>query len=143
MDLYTWSVTYDDGSCIAEYDDAAPDGHGFADVDLSRARKLQLFPSSNVGPIAYATLPLAVSAESTIVEFYLPCLPIHTVLLPPLARPIFFRRRSIALMSDDERKYSTIHCIGYQETVHGHNMAVYHFIAEDGSSTITNDYQAV
>jgi len=143
MDLYTWSVTYDDGSCIAEYDDAAPDGHGFADVDLSRARKLQLFPSSTVGPIAYATLPPAVSAESTIVEFYLPCLPIHTVLLPPLARPIFFRRRSIALMSDDERKYSTIHCIGYQETVHGHNMAVYHFISEDGSSTITNDYQAV
>lgn len=118
-DLWTWVALYDDGSRLFEYDETG--SHGFTEVDLSRLRVFLLVPTQ-------------------------PGFSTHHVQIAPSKgqRPIFFRRRSIQLAQDgSEVEKKTVHCLGSQSTVQGVNVASYLFLFEDGSSLLTDDYQAV
>ena len=137
-DLYNWRVTYDDGTIVDEYDETAPDGRGFAEVTIDRVRSLALVPREDHGSPAELVVTIP-SGETMTVAFYLPKLPGHAVTIPVQGRPIFFRQRSVIIHADDVTEAGqTAHCIGYQETLHGRNHAVYHFIREDGSSVISD-----
>lgn len=116
-DAYTWFVVCKDGTPIAEYDDTRPDGRGFAEVDGTQVKTLEL----------------------------LPCLPFddveHRVAVPDGATPVFFRRRTIELRLEDEQQTArpAIHCIGWKRD----EQAVYLFVMADGSTLLSSDLQAI
>jgi hypothetical protein len=62
----------------------------------------------------------------------------YHVAIPQDARPVFFRRRSIAI-SEGSSQHSTVHCIGWKRD----DQSVYLFIFEDGSTLLTDNLQAV
>jgi hypothetical protein len=86
-DMYTWNVTYEDGTRIDEYDADRPDGRGWAEVDQARVRRVEI-------------------------EAYNDLITSHVVHIPQNATPVFFRRRFIELGPDGESR-RTVHCIGF------------------------------
>lgn len=120
-DGWTWRVHYSDGTTFDEYE---PDGteHSFAEVDNPRVAVVELLPQHD-------------------------WLAEHVVKIDAAAgtRPIFFRRRSriVNLESGEDTAGPVIHCLGWQKTVNGRNVASYLFLFADGSSLTTDDYQAV
>ena len=69
----------------------------------------------------------------------------YGVLLGDDKRLIFFRRRCRILDLSTGEQYDgpTYHVIGYQRTVDGHNIKHFQYIAEDGTSFISDDPNAV
>lgn len=120
-DGWTWCVHYSDGTTFDEY---GADGreHGFREVDNSRVVAVELVPQHDglVGHVVKIDAPAGM-------------------------RPICFRRRSrlVNLDSGTDAAGPVIHCIGWQKTVNGKNVASYLFIFQDGSTLTTDDYQAV
>lgn len=122
-DGWTWRVHYSDNTMFDEVD---PDGttHGFKEVDLPRVAIVEWIP---VGEGLAG----------------------HIVKIDSLSgmRPILFRRRTRIINPNVEGDEGTegpvIHCIGWQKTVQGVNVASYCFLFDDGSSLTTDDYQAV
>jgi hypothetical protein len=117
QDRYTWLVTYSDGTNTEEFDDARPDGRGWAEIEQDKSVKsIALLPTIPFDDVA------------------------HTVLIPDGATPIFFRRRTIALDgSGSEQERTTAHCIGWKRE----EQAVYLFVFPDGSTLLSDDLQAV
>lgn len=117
-DLWSWVAHYDDETTLAEYDQTGE--HGFADVDQSKLVAFRLIPHREGLPSPV----LKVTAD---------------------IRPIFFRRRTITIdpVSGREVGRSCVHCLGWQTTAHGKNVASYTFFFEDGSVLITDNGQAV
>lgn len=89
-DLYTWHVTYRDGTTINEYDEAHPQGRGFADVDGAQVKTLVLS-----SPDVCASYRVDISQG---------------------ALPVFFRRRRIEITPDGAGTQQTVHCIGWKES---------------------------
>lgn len=90
-DAWTWIARYEDGSTLGEYE---VDGdHGFAEIDLTRIRTLELHPVR-------------------------PDLPSFAVLIDPSKdqRPIFFRRRASNSMLGDPG-FHMYTALGRQDTV--------------------------
>lgn len=114
QDAYQWHVTYVDGTSTSEYDDARPDGRGWAEREAT--------------PVRAITLTRREQAGETV-----------SILIPDGVTPIFFRRRSIALQPGMQTPLPTVHCIGWKRE----DDAVYLFIGEDGSTLLTDDLQAV
>jgi hypothetical protein len=115
-DVYTWQATYRDGTSINEYDDARPDGRGWAEREAKEV----------------ATITLARVSDGTAVQ---------SIDVPEGAEPVFFRRRSLTFGPTDEsaRKGTLAHCIGWKRN----DEAVYLFVFDDGSTLRTPDLQAV
>lgn len=113
-DVYQWRIVYQDGAALDEYDEARPDGRGFAEREAK--------------PVAGIAL-LGTAGQH------------HCVDLPPDAEPIFFRRRTVIINSNDntETPEPTKHCIGWQRG----NEAVYLFVLDDGSALLTTNFQAL
>ncbi len=114
VDAYLWVVEYDDGSWHGEYDPTAPEGRGWAEIDLHRVKTIAL-----ANPLASRFL--------------------HRVTVPSDTEPVFFRRRQIALADGQEQGRSTIHCVGWKRGEEG----VYLFVFEDGSVLLSTNFQAV
>ena len=93
QDIYTWRVTYQDGTQLEEEDAAS----GFMGVDQERVKSVELIPAWGDDN--------------------------HRVIVPSGAQPVFFRRRSLVINPTTEQteQASTIHCIGWkreQDTVY-------------------------
>lgn len=112
-DNFSWRAHYNDGTVLDE------EGHGFADVDQNKLTAFELIPN--------------VPGRN---GYVLKC--------TPEIRPIFFRRRTltVSMQSGKEIGRSCIHCLGWQKTVKGVNVASYTFIFEDGSVVVTDDFNA-
>lgn len=67
--------------------------------------------------------------------------PAHVVHIPAGAKPVFFRRRSIAVNIIDETSdpQQTVHCIGWKRS---EDDAVYLFVFENGATLLSSDLQA-
>ena len=87
QDIYKWVVVYQDGTFTEEFDDARPDGRGFAELEDKPIMGVELWESPPVSSV-------------------------HRVSVPNGAIPVFFRRRYIALTGIGER--NTVHCIGWK-----------------------------
>lgn len=135
QDVYTWSVVYDDGSVINEYD--RPEGLGFAEVSLARVKQLRLSDKVARQSVHIEEDPQTHSMNLIGTQHVM----IHSVDIPPDALPIFFRRRPIGinLTTDQATRSKTKHCIGWKNE----HSAVYLFVFDDGSSLLTDDLQAV
>jgi len=111
---FLWVAYYTDGSLLVERQ-----GLGFRDIELERL----------------AALALAPQREG---------LPAPVLALGPGMRPIFFRRRKLAIdpITEEQTRLPDITVLGWQATVGGHNVkhlcAFYH----DGSVKITDDEEA-
>lgn len=112
-DVYTWRVTYQDGSSLHEFDAVNTIGRGFAEVDSAKVKELKL-ASQNLT---------------------------HSVEVPAGAEPVFFRRRRVAINLTDESTtpQPTVHCIGWKRG----DEAVYLFVFDDGSTLLSDNLQAV
>lgn len=129
-DGWTWRVHYSDGTTFDEYEERtdAETGepiaieHGFREVDNLRVEAVELLPQHDglCGHVVKIDAPAGM-------------------------RPICFRRRSrlVNLDAGTDTTGPVIHCIGWQKTVNGRNVASYLFIFADGSTLTTDDYQAV
>lgn len=115
-DVYTWQVTYRDGTVTCEYDESRLDGRGWTERDAKDV----------------ATITLARAEDGTEVQ---------SMLVPEGAEPVFFRRRTVTVNPNDEsiQRDSTVHCIGWKRA----DEAVYLFVYEDGSTLLTDNLQAV
>lgn len=111
QDIYSWHATYSDGTHLDEEHAAG----GFASVDQERCTALTLL--------------------------YMGLVPVHTVHIPAGAKPVFFRRRRVAVnvLSETSKPQPTTHCIGWK---HSEEDAVYLFVFADGTTLLTNDLQA-
>lgn len=109
---WTWEAIYDDAS-LCEYE---PDGisHGFSEVDTARLRQLILIPQK---------------CENT-----------HVLHITEGLTPVFFRRRSINLSSDNR---GTTTCMGWTRQVGGELVESYTFFFSDGSVLLTDDRNAL
>lgn len=114
-DALTWSVVSHDDTQIPEFDEARPDGRGFAEIDKAQVKFLDLNTADLLAK--------------------------HRVLIPDGAEPVFFRRRAIVLNLETEQETgrSTTHCIGWKKG----DEACYLFIFEDGSTLLTSDLNAI
>jgi hypothetical protein len=112
-DIYTWQVRYEDDTFLPEYSDEQAEGRGFAEVEQARVRFVYLLGQEKA----------------------------YIVRIPEGATPVFFRRRSIQLFLAEGaiEGRGTVHCIGWKREESG----VYLFVAEDGSTLLTDDLQAV
>ncbi len=113
-DAYTWQVTYQDGSSLPEYDsEEGATSRGFAEVRSESVSMLSLLGQGRG----------------------------YSVHIPEGALPVFFRRRSITLSVTEEGEGAreTTHCIGWSRGESG----VYLFVHDDGSTLLTDDFQAV
>lgn len=64
----------------------------------------------------------------------------HSVNVPNGATPVFFRRRGIVVQpGGGQAPLPTVHCIGWKHE----DKAVYLFVGEDGSTLLTDDFQAI
>lgn len=124
-----WEAIYDTYNPLQENKDTvdslseiAPDGslRYFKDIDQSRLTGFILRPKEVTHP-----------------QF--------AVHLGEGRRLIFFRRRSrvLDMSTGNQQDGVTWHVIGYQITENNTNVKSFQFIAEDGTSFITNDDQAV
>lgn len=111
QDIYSWRATYSDGEHLDEEHAVG----GFASVDQERCTALTLL--------------------------YQGVVPVHVVHIPAGAKPVFFRRRRIAvnIFSEASEPHPTAHCIGWKRSEED---AVYLFVFEDGSTLLSNDLQA-
>jgi hypothetical protein len=135
QELYTWSVTYTDGTTMHEYD--IPEGRGFAEIGYKPIKDIDLVSSSGG-------------------------LPAHSIDIPDGATPVFFRRRFIALGPEQQAPLAsvlagneapdaelfsavlasptqTVHCIGWKRG----EEEWYHFVFANGSLLVTDNFQAV
>jgi len=116
-DVYTWHIIHCDDTETPEFDDARPDGRGFAEADIATAKILLLLPREQ-------------------------CRRAHVVHIPPGAVPIFFRRRTVTINLNNDGEATpepTVHCIGWRRG----EKAVYLFVFDDDSSVLSTDLQAV
>jgi len=111
QDIYSWRASYSD----TEHLDETHAVGGFASVDQERCTALTLF--------------------------YQGAVPVHAVAIPEGAKPIFFRRRRIAINLVDETSapQETVHCIGWKRS---EKDAVYLFVFENGNTLLSSDLQA-
>lgn len=116
-DAYTWHVQYQDGTATDEYDEARPDGRGWAEIGEKPVKDVWL-----MGP------DLSVHSG-------------YKMNVPQGATPVFFRRRRavINLNNDSMTGQGAIHCIGWTRGEKG----VYLFVFDDGSTLLTDDLEAV
>jgi hypothetical protein len=114
-DAYTWLVIYPNGQELHEFDGPGTIGRGFAEVDSASVEKVALAREGRK--------PFVVT-------------------VPEGATPVFFRRRStqLNLMTDNEEKRGTVHCIGWKRE---EQAGVYLFVFEDGSCLLSDNLQAV
>ena len=123
-DIYTWEVTFADGSIMGEYDDTRQDGRGWAEIGDQTVKAIMLTPSD--------------------ASWY----EAHRVNIPLGGTPVFFRRRRVEINpnTDEIQGSSTVHCIGWKreenEGVPYKIAAMYLFIYADGSTLVTDDLQA-
>ncbi len=113
QDSYSWVALYSNGETLGEHDGG---GQPFAAVDLSRLAAVVLVPNR-------------------------PGFPQIHVRIGPGMRPIFFRRRSIALdpNSGESSHLPSVTVIGWQKTVAGRNVKSFTWIFdEDGSIALTD-----
>jgi len=114
-DAYVWRVLYEDDTSLSEFDEVNTIGRGFAEVDQSRVKQVQLLdaPNGNVRRTAH---------------------------VPTGAQPVFFRRRrvSVNVVSEASEQRPTVHCIGWKR---GED-AVYLFVFDDGTTLLSSDLQA-
>ncbi len=115
-DVFTWIACYDDGSSLMEIESDGTE-HGFAEVDLDRLSAFVLNPMREGLPSPVVKIDRAGGQ-----------------------RPIFFRRRSIALDPEThgEANRSTITVLGWQKTVEGKNVKSFAALYEDGSVLISD-----
>ena len=115
-DVYMWSVAYRDGTFTHEYDDARPDGRGFAERE---EKPVQTITLARVEDKAKVT----------------------SVAVPEGAEPLFFRRRARLINSNtgDTLQSGTTHCVGWKC---GDEVA-YLFVFDDGTTLLTKNLQAV
>lgn len=136
QELYTWGVTYSDGTTMHEYDNA--EGRGFAEIGEKPVKSLEIQPQRDRVLAAYR------------------------MDIPDGATPVFFRRRFISLgperlaplievLAGNKAPNSelfeqvvasptqTVHCIGWKCG----EEALYRFVFENGSSLDSSDLQAV
>ena len=114
QDAYIWQVRLEGEAWLLEYDDERPDGRGFLEVEQAKIRAIDLIPTE----------------QGTV----------KSVLVPQGASPVFLRRRTIEVDPIiGAQSKSTVHCIGWK---HGES-GCYLFIFEDGSTLLSNDFNAV
>jgi hypothetical protein len=136
QELYTWSVTYSDGTTMYEYD--IPEGRGFAEIGEKAVKALEIQPQRDR------------------------VLPAYRMDIPDGATPVFFRRRFISLSpkqqaplasvlagneAPDAELFSavlasptqTVHCIGWKRG----EEEWYHFVFANGALLVTDNFQAV
>lgn len=123
-DVYTWHVTYRDGSQIHEFD--RPEGRGFVEVGEKPVRVVEITPVE----VGEDFAPELLAGRRP-----------YRMPIPDGATPIFFRRRSIIIHieSDQMHMQSAIHCIGWKLG----EKARYLFIRPDHTTVLTDDLQAV
>lgn len=119
-EAFMWRAHYTDGTMWAEVDSLGND-YGFATIDLTRLRALEILPMR----------PGLVGAAVSI-------------RVDDGMRPIFFRRRAVLTTPEGvETGRMTATCLGWQKTleVEGEkrNTASYTFFLEDGSVLLTDD----
>ncbi len=114
QDSHEWVAHYNDGDLLTEYERDSDEVHGFRDVDLDRLKLLTLEPKIDGRP------HIGVLMNEQHADM----------------RPIFFRRRRERLANGSKE---TIHCIGWQRTVHGVNVKTYAWIFEDGSILLSDE----
>ena len=113
---YTWCVTYQDGTRLPEFDEGRPDGRGFAEVNRSQVKIVEIQGLNRSD------------------------LQAHRVSIPEGAEPVFFRRKpAIAFQGTDAVNVSTKHCIGWKSDTD----ACYLFVFDDGSTMLSKDLMAV
>lgn len=110
QDIYSWRASYGGTKHLDEENAAG----GFSSVDQERCTDLTLL--------------------------YMGLVPVHTVHIPQGAKPVFFRRRRIAINATDEtgKPQAAVHCIGWKRSEED---AVYLFVFADGTTLLTNDLQ--
>jgi hypothetical protein len=116
-DLYTWRVTYKDGTHTDEYDAERTDGRGFAEIENKPVKAVSLLTDGK---------------------------PIHSVLVT--GDPVFFRRRRIFVdpIIGSQYEDGMIHCIGwFFDASYDRAGGTYLFVFEDGSTLLSDDLQAV
>lgn len=116
-DVYTWRVTYADGTTTNEFDESRPDGRGWAEKENKPVQTITLVRVSD-------------GAE------------VQSIDVPEGTEPVFFRRRCLVFGPTDEytRQQGTLaHCIGWKRG----DEATYLFVFDDGSIFRSSDLQAV
>jgi hypothetical protein len=127
-DVWHWRIHYTDGTILDEYDQDAPDGRGFASVDLPRVRAVELIPQRE----GLRNHAVKIEADKGM-------------------RPIFFRRRLMPVDLSGEFPtgvvVASLTVLGYQKTLEGLNGPLnsshYTFFFEDGSVLVTDDHNAI
>lgn len=111
QDIYSWRASYSD----TEHLDETHAVGGFASVDQERCTSLTLLHMGTA--------------------------PVHVVHIPAGAKPVFFRRRRVAVnvANETSEQQPTTHCIGWKRS---ENDAVYLFVDESGSTLLSSDLQA-
>lgn len=111
MELYQWSVTYEDGSELHEYDERGH--HSFTEVEIDRVVVLTVTPLIE----RHAVHVVYCSPESGI-------------------RPIMFRTVAINETTGETARW---HVFGTQQTVKGVNIKCLHYLDErTGDVTISD-----
>lgn len=115
-DVYTWQVTYRDGTSTNEYDEVRPDGRGWHEREDKPVQ----------------TVALLWTGETTEVA---------SIALPDNSTPVFFRRRTLTVNpnTNERTQDPTVHCIGWKRG----DKACYLFVFSDGSTLMTDNLQAV
>lgn len=113
-DVYTWRVTYQDGTATDEFDESRPDGRGFAEREDKPVQTITLAR----GEVEVQSMSIPEGAES-----------------------VFFRRRFILFdpNTNEQTLRHTVHCIGWKRG----EEASYLFVYNDGTTFLTDDLQAV
>lgn len=102
IELYQWSVMYEDGSSLCEYDERGH--HSFHEVEVGRVVLLRVIPVLN-----------------TRSEFAVHCNPEEGI------RPIMFRTVAIDAITGETARW---HVFGTQQTVNGVNVKCLHYLDE-------------
>lgn len=115
-DVYTWRVLYQDGTTTDEFDEARPDGRGWAEREDKPVQ----------------TITLARVKDGMVVQ---------SIDVPEGTEPVFFRRRIVTFdPTGSNPQHDTLaHCIGWKRG----DEAEYLFVFDDGRTLLTDDLQAV
>jgi hypothetical protein len=112
-----WIAVYSDGQQLPECDGERC--HVFAEIDLSRLIEFILTPFDD---------------QVTV--------PSHVFKVTTDTTPIFFRRYQQMLNSGDDT-WAEYACLGFKKIVGDRAVKVYQFISSNGSTLLTDDFQAV
>jgi hypothetical protein len=114
--VFTWLAIYTDGIQFPECDGEAC--HVFGQIDLDRLESFALVPREG----DYPNFVFLRTEDTT---------------------PIFFRRFQRSVLGADDAPWTEFCCIGFKKTLGDRVVKVYQFVGPDGSTLLTDNFQAL